>query len=510
MQDRLKFFLHLVTPLLLISIICSAISLFYFSQSITDSSLPLSLRSTLFSQELIYTQFLLLILAIPALALSKKIATIWLLMIFLLVVLFSAVNWFSFTLFNSFLNIDTLVLIKHDYQQLLHHISQINQSALITIPLMLVAALATYIALQWLSNKYYQSFSLLVISFNLVLLIVYFYFSIVFTYFSQKGQMVKSISMTYSEAYQFYSKAQIGPFSTFISDTATRFLERQISLDLSGVDIIYDPISNYHQPLKSPTTTPNIIVILIESLRTDQLTIYGGQRNVMPNLQKLAEQSLVYLDTLGQSSHSSYADLVPLSSHYPLRDNYIHFYPSNPTYPRFLLHDLVKPFGYRTAVISSQNEHWGNMHNYLKTDTLDALYDANNYGGEHVSVENNTKIWLEKSKLIAGKIDDKDTITGLIQWISSHKEQPFSVYTNLQSSHYPFELKANFVPKFSTSAALKKSRKAVKGMALNDAINLYADSLAYIDIQLGRLFDTLKQQDLWDNTIIEIGKLSVS
>ena len=103
-----------------------------------------------------------------------------------------------------------------------------------------------------------------------------------------------------------------------------------------------------------------MIVILVESLRIDQLLITGGAREVMPNLEKLSLRGRVFSNNYTQASHSNYADLCPLTSHYPLRGRSHHLYPKNASYPRLLIYDVLKSLGYDTAIFSSQNENWGN------------------------------------------------------------------------------------------------------------------------------------------------------
>ncbi len=138
----------------------------------------------------------------------------------------------------------------------------------------------------------------------------------------------------------------------------------------------------YHALASNSQIRPyNVIVLLVESLRPDQLKSFGGPREVMPHVDEVAHESLVFQNAYAQASHSNYADMCPLSSHYPLRENGIHVYPVKPSYPRVLIYDVLKTLGYRTAVFSSQNENWGQMVNYLTTEGLDHFLHAANYTG---------------------------------------------------------------------------------------------------------------------------------
>jgi len=191
---------------------------------------------------------------------------------------------------------------------------------------------------------------------------------------------------------------------------------------------------------------------------------------------------------------------------YPLRSRYYHLYPENPPYPRVLVYDVLKAIGYRTAIVSSQNEDWGQMANFLKTPSLDYFLHAANYEGDtHVPRGDTGFERFVKGSKRSGKIDDRLTINEAISWIKKDTETPFFLYTNVQSSHVPFEVPSDFQRKFAPAAVDFQLRF---GSFPKDKIqtvrNLYSDSLNYIDVQLGRLFVSLKELGLWENTLIVI------
>jgi len=128
----------------------------------------------------------------------------------------------------------------------------------------------------------------------------------------------------------------------------------------------------------------NVILLIVESLRPEQLITFGGNQLVMENLDKLASQSIVFTDHYTQASHSNYADPCPLSSHYPLRSREIHYYPKEPPYPAVLCYDILKKLGYSTAIFSSQNEYWGQMFNYLNSKNLEPFPSFGNLSGANL------------------------------------------------------------------------------------------------------------------------------
>jgi arylsulfatase A-like enzyme len=251
----------------------------------------------------------------------------------------------------------------------------------------------------------------------------------------------------------------------------------------------------------------NVVMVQIESLRSDQLRIYGGTRDVMPAVDALARESRVFTNAYIQASHSNYQDLVPLSSHYPLRSTDMHEYPPNPTYPRVLIYDVLKALGYRTAVFSSQNERWGGMLNYHRPASLDRFFHAETFSGPTITQweDMGFAAWVRETKS-AGSVDDKYTMSEAIEWIDSVFSEPFFVHMNLQSSHVPYVVPEDFPRRFSPKEIDFAIMWGKFPIEKTDIVKgRYADSLYYEDTQIARLFEHLKRRGVWDNTIVVIG-----
>ena len=251
----------------------------------------------------------------------------------------------------------------------------------------------------------------------------------------------------------------------------------------------------------------NVVMVQVESLRSDQLRVYGGTRDVMPTIDALARESRVFTNAYIQASHSNYADLVPLSSQYPLRSPQMYEYPPNPTYPRVLIYDVLKAVGYKTAIFSSQNERWGGMINFHRPSSLDRFFDAGTFTGPTYAPYGDTGFaeWVKETNG-AGSVDDRYTVDEAIKWIDSVAGQPFFVHMNLQSSHLPYVVPEDFPRRFSPR---KIDFAIMWGKFPIEKIDIvkgrYADSLYYEDTQIARLFQHLKDHGQWDNTVLVIG-----
>lgn len=241
----------------------------------------------------------------------------------------------------------------------------------------------------------------------------------------------------------------------------------------------------------------NVVVVLIDSLRADQLRATGGTREVMPALEALARESRVFTDCVSAASHTDYSCPAVFSSHYPLRSRDVYRYPEHPSYPRVMIYDVLKALGWRTALHSSQNEHWGQMLNYLQTGNLDDVFHAGMAGPA-------AELPPDRPRF-SGMLDDSATVAHSLEWIARDTGSPFFLYLNLQSSHLPYDVPKDFPRRFATRPRDFEIKigwfPREKAEVVKD---VYADSLAYADAQLDRLLRNLKDRGLWDRTVVVV------
>ena len=303
-----------------------------------------------------------------------------------------------------------------------------------------------------------------------------------------------------------------GPVAHAIADLARESAADAPAVASTGnANVIRRPIISMEQYLAGVPHTGikrwNVVMVQFESLRSDQLRAYGGTRDVMPTIDALARDSRVFTNAYIQASHSNYADLVPLSSQYPLRSPQMYEYPLEPAYPHVLIYDVLKAIGYKTAIFSSQNERWGGMINFHRQSSLDRFFDAGTFTGPTYAPYGDTGFaeWVKETHG-AGSVDDRYTVDEAIKWIDSVAGQPFFIHMNLQSSHLPYVVPDDFPRRFSPR---KIDFAIMWGKFPIDKIDIvkgrYADSLYYEDTQIARLFQSVKDHGQWDNTVFVIG-----
>lgn len=494
-----------------------------------EPKLPILLRAGVFSTEIIHLAVFICIIALfsnwllnPSL---KKLGVkgqhrlLSFILAWILVITYLS-SWGTFEIVGIFINYDSLRMFYNDPVQMFQHATHI--SPLLVLSLLTLSLILAWWQSIWLVNAVNRvSNKLQQLLFSLgFIVIMCAIICILLANYKIRDEIAAQIDHQSNDGhilFELYSTAKkesSGPLSTLVSAKFSQTLDEyreHINIDRFKWQPIIS-MEDYKKTIdKNHLDKKNVIVILIESLRTDQLPVYQGRTGVMPALEDLAKKSMVFNKAYTQSSHSNYADLGPLSSQYPLRSNGMHFYPKNPDYPRVLLHDIFHSLGYRTSIFSSQNENWGNMLNFLNTGKLDHILHAENYTGKLTQYEGDDdqgswgRLMLSGDKP-SGKIDDHITVDEAIKWIGTDRNQPFFMYMNLQTSHFPYDIPADFprrfvknpqhMPVYIGSTLMFKSVQTIK--------DLYADSLFYIDAQLARLFDHLRNASLLENTVIVV------
>jgi arylsulfatase A-like enzyme len=246
----------------------------------------------------------------------------------------------------------------------------------------------------------------------------------------------------------------------------------------------------------------NVLVIVVEALRADVLKARPQGMAVMPTVESLAARAITFTSAYSQANHSDYAWPCILSSAYPLRQTHFEPYSKSAAYPRVMIYDVLKMAGYRTAIVSSQNEHWNGMYDFLLTQGLDRLYHAETFHAGHVvdPEDSGFAAWT-RSFGRSGKIDDADTVGAALDWVTSSQE-PFFLAVNLQNSHFPYRFPADAGKYQPHTVDFPYTYGSYPSDKAKVVMNRYWNALSYVDAQIGRLLAGLGARR--DHTIVVV------
>ncbi len=217
------------------------------------------------------------------------------------------------------------------------------------------------------------------------------------------------------------------------------------------------------------TRPRNAIVLVLESVGTKYLALYGAPGEVTPTLTAEAKHALVFENIYAHAGFT-YASFRPINfSVYPgLPWHYALLEDGRPL-PETLAAKL-KRRGTRTAYITNGDLDWGDQRWLLeKPDKFDLLQGASDLGCTLLSS------WGS---------EDRCAIDRLIEWINQAPDQPFFAICWTDQTHDPY-----------------LSGKGDQVRAMSD-FERYLAVLEETDAQLGRLFAELRARGLADDTIV--------
>lgn len=279
--------------------------------------------------------------------------------------------------------------------------------------------------------------------------------------------------------------------------------------DPARIRMSLQSLPDWDGPAPAQTVTPvpsqrfPVVVVLVESLRHDVLTQHP---EAVPFLKSLSAQSISFERSYATASHSNLSDLAFWYSQYPLRANGFEDYPAQAAWRGESLFHAFKRAGYATGYISSQNEKWGSMINWLETPDVDHFFHSEDHDGatwENMDDVDGLAQLMRQGIATAGKIEDSQTLQYALKWIGSQRS--FLLGLNLQNTHfsyvYPPRGLRPYLPDHLPSPALyyawpSESRVAVK--------NRYLNSVHNVDRLLSQFADDLKRRGIWDECIFVV------
>jgi phosphoglycerol transferase MdoB-like AlkP superfamily enzyme len=233
------------------------------------------------------------------------------------------------------------------------------------------------------------------------------------------------------------------------------------------------PDNEYRGMLKGK----NLIAIQVESLENFVIgsKIYGQE--ITPNLNRLLANSFYFSNVYEQNNvgTSSDADLLVNASLYPVRKGATFFRYPGAEYNS--LPKLLKELGYSTASTHPEiggNWNWAEAHRAGLG--FESIYDVNSY---------------KKDELIRGYLSDGTLFRQFEEKFKTTK-QPFYAYSVTMTSHGPFDLE----DKYKYLKLPKEFDETILGA--------YFQSIRYVDEQIEAMIRKLKQDGLFEKSVIMI------
>lgn len=246
-----------------------------------------------------------------------------------------------------------------------------------------------------------------------------------------------------------------------------------------------------------PETKPSdVVIIVLDTTRADHLSLYGYNRPVSPNLEKLALDAVVYERAWTTASWTLPSHASLLTGQYPTAHG-AHMTPltdddSNGKNPAHLresattVAELLGERGYRTAAFAGAgwlSPEFGLLQGYEVRDA------ENNRTLPGVAISNRALAWMSK-------LED---------------DEPMHLLLNYFDAHWPYDPKPPY-DKFA------KGKEHIRVPTLGDMFNgksptpeqmlkmldLYDGEILYMDQHVGRVLDALREEGRYDDAMIVV------
>ena len=306
-----------------------------------------------------------------------------------------------------------------------------------------------------------------------------------------------------------------------------------------GTAYALDDRANPETPKLPPTTSgagrPNVVVVVMDTVRADHLSLYGYERETTPNLKKFAEDATIYTQAIAPSdmSLSSHASLF--TGLYARRHGARYIEPNGPLNQEAgtplagkfrTLAEILSENGYLTMGVAANQAYLGDTFGLSQGFALHSLV------GTTARAPRVREFYLRAglaklSKALPGSVFGGDVIHNQAEDVNrlvfplvdraGRSGNPFFLFVNYMDAHEPYHPPPPFDALFPGRDGTVTRDRYYKLMwhvnALTEkmtererrhAVSQYDGGIAYIDFHLGKLFGQLQRLGLYENSLLLI------
>jgi arylsulfatase A-like enzyme len=271
-------------------------------------------------------------------------------------------------------------------------------------------------------------------------------------------------------------------------------------------------IATAHLPVPS-SGSPNVLVIVIDTLRSDHMSAYGYARATSPNLDRIAREGVLFEKAFAASSWTlpSHASL--------LTGRYLHEHGAGLNYYNGRDPNIAQALlaeGYRTGAFSA------NTYFFCRTVGFGAGFlHFEDYFGSWADMASHTFYGHEFFRFVSGPLGYQESIgrkqaqavnREFFRWVDRTPGKPFFAFLNYFDVHDPYQPPQPYRNRFTS---LKNPGRFINEFVTDSVPHLtpeqwqgekdaYDGAIAYVDEQIGELFSDLKARGLAENTLVVI------
>jgi arylsulfatase A-like enzyme/uncharacterized membrane protein YbhN (UPF0104 family) len=248
---------------------------------------------------------------------------------------------------------------------------------------------------------------------------------------------------------------------------------------------------------------PNVILVMVDTLRADHLSCYGHTTVKTPHLCSLADDGTVY-QGFSHASWTKPATASLLTSTVPTTHGAMSK-PSSLSEDIDLVSEVLQRAGYVTGgIVSNINlaESFGFGQGYDEYHYLgpDYIAGAAESSSKLILYQLARQIWFRvKPGLRFGDFyQDSEVVNGVaFDWLERHQDSRFFLFLHYMDPHDPY-----FEHPYDGYGIARVSNPHPEPALAAEMQRLYGEEIEHLDVQFGKLLDRLRALDLYDDTAI--------
>ena len=262
----------------------------------------------------------------------------------------------------------------------------------------------------------------------------------------------------------------------------------------------------------APAGAPNVLVIIVDTLRADHLSSYGYSRATSPRIDAVAREGTLFEAAIATSSWTLPSHVSLVTGRYAY-ENRAQGQPIDPALPTVA--EVFRERGYRTGAFSANtfffSSHIGFGRGFIRFE--DFFHSWADRAARTLYGRKFAQYVLRRlgDEDIPGRKLASDVTGAALDWMS-RDERPFLAYLNYFDAHDPYLPPQPWRSKFSArphpggilNSFLLRYYPEMSGEQLQDEIAAYDGAIAFVDDQIGRLLDELERRGQGRNTIVVI------
>jgi arylsulfatase A-like enzyme len=265
----------------------------------------------------------------------------------------------------------------------------------------------------------------------------------------------------------------------------------------------------------APAGAPNVLLIVLDTVRPDHMSCYGEPRPTTPALERLARQSVLFERAYATSSWTLPSHVSMMTGLLPAEHGATVRRDRSPLHPRFpVLSEELGKRGYVTGGFVA-NTVWGTPWMGLDRGFLryESYYRSPWRAFRRSYLGRQLVRWFLGRLQLPGfdpllRPSASEIRAALLRWVDATAERPFFAFLNYMEAHQPIFLPPGFARKFSGMPPGYEKRVRPGLLTEQELANReeivgrYDSAIAYLDAEIEFLLEELRRRGRLQNTLL--------